>query len=148
MMDLGEPLLFKMVSWLIWGSVPDGYSLNMHPIAFAAWFGLLATALNLFPIGQLDGGHVSYSVLGTRFSTYVTFATLAVVLSLSWFAKSWIVWGLLTAVMLVVFGPKHPPVFDEDVPLDRTRRWLALFAVLMFVLCFTPAPISEILTGR
>ena len=51
-------------SWLLWGTPPDGYSLNLHPIAFAAWFGLLATALNLFPIGQLDGGHISYAVLG------------------------------------------------------------------------------------
>ena len=48
------------------GPMPDGYSLNMHPMAFAAWFGLLATALNLFPIGQLDGGHISYAVLGRR----------------------------------------------------------------------------------
>jgi len=59
MIEIGEPLLFKAASWLVWGSPPDGYSLNMHPMAFAAWFGLLATALNLFPIGQLDGGHIS-----------------------------------------------------------------------------------------
>ena len=49
--------------------MPDGYSLNMHPMAFAAWFGLLATALNLFPIGQLDGGHISYAVLGRVLAT-------------------------------------------------------------------------------
>ena len=57
--------------------MPDGYTLNMHPMAFAAWFGLLATALNLFPIGQLDGGHISYAVLGRR-STYVTLAMIGV----------------------------------------------------------------------
>src|SRR4030095_8973253 len=51
MLELGEPLLCKLASWMWWGTQPDGYSLNMHPIAFAAWFGLLATALNLFPIG-------------------------------------------------------------------------------------------------
>ena len=62
--ELGEPLLFKAVAWLTFGSVPEGYTINMHPMAFAAWFGLLATALNLFPIGQLDGGHISYAVLG------------------------------------------------------------------------------------
>ncbi len=50
----------------MWGDVADGYSINMHPMAFAAWFGLLATALNLFPIAQLDGGHISYAVLGRR----------------------------------------------------------------------------------
>ena len=52
--------------WLLWGTHADGYTLNLHPMAFAAWFGLLATALNLFPIGQLDGGHISYAVLGPR----------------------------------------------------------------------------------
>jgi membrane-associated protease RseP (regulator of RpoE activity) len=61
--ELGEPLLFKLMSWMIWGPIQDGYSLNLHPIAFAAWFGLLATALNLMPMGQLDGGHISYAVL-------------------------------------------------------------------------------------
>src|SRR5688572_10664024 len=58
--ELGEPLLFRVAAWLFWGTPPDGFSINMHPMAFAAWFGLLATALNLFPIGQLDGGHISY----------------------------------------------------------------------------------------
>jgi len=138
--ELGEPLLFKLASWLLWGSTPDGYSLNLHPIAFAAWFGLLATALNLFPIGQLDGGHISYAVLGSR-STYVTFATVAGAIGLSSFASSWIVWTTLTIVMLIVFGPRHPRVADEHMPLDRTRQLLALFALIMFILCFTPAPI-------
>ena len=138
--ELGEPLLFKLASWLLWGSTPDGYSLNLHPIAFAAWFGLLATALNLFPIGQLDGGHISYAVLGSR-STYVTFATVAGAIGLSSFASSWIVWTTLTIVMLIVFGPRHPRVADEHTPLDRTRQLLALFALIMFILCFTPAPI-------
>ena len=66
---LGEPLLFRAVAWLVWGDVPDGMSINMHPMGFAAWFGLLATALNLFPIGQLDGGHVACrarATLGVR----------------------------------------------------------------------------------
>ena len=149
MLELGEPLLFKFASWLLWGTQPDGYSLNMHPMAFAAWFGLLATALNLFPIGQLDGGHISYSVLGPRWSTYVTFAMLGVAVGLAFFAPSWIVWTAMMVAMLVLFGPRHPRVFDEDVPLDRTRLLLAAFAVVMFVLCFTPAPIRPMeLIGR
>ena len=68
---------FEAATWLTWGSIPDGYSVNLHPMAFAAWFGLLATALNLFPIGQLDGGHISYAVLGRR-STTVTLASICV----------------------------------------------------------------------
>jgi membrane-associated protease RseP (regulator of RpoE activity) len=138
---LGEPLLFKAAAWLTFGSVPEGFTVNMHPMAFAAWFGLLATALNLFPIGQLDGGHISYAVLGRR-STTVTLAMVACLIGLTFFSLSWAVWAALTIGMLLVFGPRHPRTPDEDVPLDRARVWLAVFAVVMFVLCFTPAPIE------
>lgn len=139
--ELGEPLLFKFAAWLLWGTTPDGYSINLHPMAFAAWFGLLATALNLFPIGQLDGGHISYAVLGRR-STYVTLVMIGVSLALTYAYTSWLVWTVLLIVMLVLFGPRHPRVFDEHVPLDRARNILALFALAMFILCFTPAPIQ------
>jgi membrane-associated protease RseP (regulator of RpoE activity) len=113
----------------------------MHPMAFAAWFGLLATALNLFPIGQLDGGHISYAVLGRK-STGVTLAMVLCLIGLTFVSNSWMVWTILTVVMLLAFGPRHPRTFDEDAPLDSTRRWLALFALIMFILCFTPAPIE------
>jgi membrane-associated protease RseP (regulator of RpoE activity) len=142
--ELGEPLLYKLASWAFWGAQPDGYTLNMHPMAFAAWFGLLATALNLFPIGQLDGGHISYAVLGPR-STYVTFLMIGVAIALAaFFSSSWVVWTGLTVVMLFMFGPRHPRVSDEHVPLDRTRLILAVLAVVMFILCFTPAPIQSL----
>jgi membrane-associated protease RseP (regulator of RpoE activity) len=146
--ELGEPLLFKLVEWLTWGSVPDGYSLNLHPIAFAAWFGLLATALNLFPVGQLDGGHICYAVLGRR-STQVTIVMVVVAIALSFVSLSWVVWTVLMIAMLFVFGPRHPRTFDEDIPLDRARRWMALVALIILALCFTPAPISPFdLIGR
>jgi len=141
--EMGEPLLFKAASYLFWGAIPDGYSLNLHPMAFAAWFGLLVTALNLFPVGQLDGGHISYAVLGRK-STYVTLGTIGVAIVLAFFSSSLIMWTGLMVVMLLMFGPRHPRVFDEHVPLDRTRLLLALFAVVMFALCFTPAPIEPI----
>jgi membrane-associated protease RseP (regulator of RpoE activity) len=147
--SLGEPLLFQWASKLLWGTPPEGYSINMHPMAFAAWFGLIATALNLFPIGQLDGGHISYAVLGRR-SSHVTLATVAAAIALSVISSSWIVWTVLMVVMLIMFGRHHPRTFDEGVPLDRTRIWLALFALAMFVVCFTPAPIEpmELLRGQ
>jgi membrane-associated protease RseP (regulator of RpoE activity) len=139
--ELGEPLLFQAVAWLVFGPIPQGYSINMHPMGFAAWFGLLATALNLFPIGQLDGGHISYAVLGRR-STLVTMTTVCCLIGLSFLSSSWIVWTVLTVAMLLAFGPRHPRTYDEEVPLDRARLWLALFAAVMFALCFTPAPIE------
>jgi membrane-associated protease RseP (regulator of RpoE activity) len=141
--ELGEPLLFRLAAWLVWGDVPSGYTINMHPMAFAAWFGLLATALNLFPIGQLDGGHISYAVLG-RHSSHVTLAMIPLGLVLVSFSVSWTVWLIITVAMLLVFGRHHPRTFDEGVPLDRGRKWLALFAVLMLVLSFTPAPIRPL----
>src|SRR4030095_8129676 len=131
----GDPFLFKLFSTVLWGSVADGYSLNMHPVAFAAWFGLLATALNLFPIGQLDGGHISYAVFGRR-STAVTMVMVPCLIGLSFVSTAWVVWAVLPSGMLLVFGPRHPRVIDEEIPLDRSRLWLAAFALLMFVLCF------------
>ena len=142
-MELGEPLLFRLVAWLQWGTLPEGYTINMHPMAFAAWFGLLATALNLFPIGQLDGGHIAYAVLG-RASTYVTLAMVGCLVVLSFVSTSWILWTVLTLVMIWRLGPKHPPTVDHDIPLDGGRLWLAAGALLMFVLCFTPAPIEPL----
>ena len=140
--SLGEPLLFRGAAWLIWGTPAEGYSLNLHPMAFAAWFGLLATALNLFPIGQLDGGHISYAVLGGRWSTIVTLASVLVAISLTFVSSSWVVWTVLLVTMLVVFGPRHPRTEDEHTPLDRRRLAVAAFAVVMLVVCFTPAPIE------
>jgi membrane-associated protease RseP (regulator of RpoE activity) len=143
MVSLGEPLMFRAASWLVWGSPPDGYSINMHPMAFAAWFGLLATALNLFPIGQLDGGHISYAVLG-RWSSHVTLAMICVAVVLTYFSSSWMVWTGLMIAMLVMFGRHHPRTFDEQEPLDAARRTLAIVALAMLIVCFTPAPIEPL----
>jgi membrane-associated protease RseP (regulator of RpoE activity) len=140
-LELGEPLLFRGVAAIVWGTPPQGLALNMHPMAFAAWFGLLATALNLFPIAQLDGGHISYAVFGRR-STRITFGALGVAVLLTTVSLSWLFWTVMIVGMLLLAGPRHPPVLDEHVPLDRARTWLAVFAAIMFVLCFTPAPIE------
>jgi membrane-associated protease RseP (regulator of RpoE activity) len=138
---LGEPLLFKLAAWLTFGHVADGFTVTMHPMAFAGWFGLLATALNLFPIGQLDGGHISYAVLGRK-STIVTLVMVVCLLGLAFWSLSWAVWAGLTILMLLAFGPHHPRTPDEDIPLDPVRKAVAVFAVIMFALCFTPAPIE------
>ena len=141
MMELGEPLLYQAAAWLSWGSVPAGYTIDMHPIGFAAWFGLLATALNLFPIGQLDGGHISYAVLGRR-STTVTLASICVAIGLTFFSMSWLVWTFLLVAMTLAMGPRHPRTMDEHIPLDSTRIWIAVLALLIFILCFTLTPIE------
>jgi membrane-associated protease RseP (regulator of RpoE activity) len=139
--SLGEPLLFRLAAWMTWGTAPEGYSLNLHPMAFAAWFGLLATALNLFPIGQLDGGHISYAALGAN-STRLTVAAAATVVLLTFRSPSWIAWAVLMVFMLIKFGPRHPQTLDHHIPLDRRRLLIAVGALVMFILCFTPAPIE------
>lgn len=144
---LGEPLLLKAFAWIIWGHVPDSETLVLHPMAFAAWFGLFATALNLFPIGQLDGGHISYTVFGKR-STYITIGTIAVAIFLSYRSATWIAWTVLVTAMLFAFGLEHPRVLDEGVPLDNKRKVLAIFALVMFVLCFTPVPFEQLFSRR
>jgi len=137
----GEPLLIKAAAYLLWGPLPANHTLGMSAVAYAAWFGMLATALNLFPVGQLDGGHIAYAVLGRR-STYVTLAMVVVAAALCFVSPNWIVWTVMMIVMLIVVGPRHPQTFDEDVPLDARRRALAAFAVFMFAVCFTPVPIE------
>ena len=142
-LSLGEPLLFKLTSWIIWGTPPEGLSLNLHPMGFAAWFGLVLTALNLFPIGQLDGGHIAYAAFGRR-SVFITFGTLGIAVLLTFWSHSWVLWTLMLIVMLAIFGARHPRTVDEHIPLDRRRRLVAIAALIMLILCFTPNPIEPL----
>ncbi len=139
---LGEPLLFQWAASLVFGAVPEGSSLNAHPMVFAAWFGMLATALNLLPFGQLDGGHVMYAVFG-RWATPVSMATVgAAVLMTAFISSSWAFITLMMVAMLVLLGPRHPRVLNEYDTLGRGRKAIALLALIIFIVCFTPVPIE------
>ena len=138
---LGEPLLFRLATWLKFGHVPDGYSVNIHPVVFAAWFGMLATAWNLLPFGQLDGGHLTYATLGDR-SRFFSLATVAGAIVMCFISYSWLVMTLMMVVMLFTLGPRHPRVMNEYEPLGPGRYALFAFAIVMFMLCFTPVPID------
>jgi membrane-associated protease RseP (regulator of RpoE activity) len=139
---LGFPLVFKCVHWVAaaLGShaaiaqvpVSDIY---LHPMAMAAWVGMFATSLNLLPGGQLDGGHIIFAV-NPRMHRLVSLLGILVLLPLSWFC--WIGW-LLWAVVIRFTGSRHPDV-PRLPPLDTKRRLLAIFALIMLVLTFTPAP--------
>jgi membrane-associated protease RseP (regulator of RpoE activity) len=137
---LGEPLLFRIATWVVIGPIKDGYTLNIHPMVFAAWFGLLATALNLLPFGQLDGGHLTYATLG-RWSVPISVATVGIAVVMTFVTISWLLMTVLMLVMLFMLGPRHPRVIDEHEPLGSGRNLIAIFALIMFVLCFTPVPI-------
>jgi len=143
-LSLGEPLLFRCASWLIWGAVRDGYSVNLHPMALAAWLGLIITALNLVPIGQLDGGHISYATLGQRGSSRVTLLAYAVMIGLAVYYRSlsYVVFLALVTAVLYMTGVNHPSTLDDDIELGRGRRLLAATAFVILVLSFTPVPME------
>jgi membrane-associated protease RseP (regulator of RpoE activity) len=136
----GEPLLFELTGKLIHGTLAPDQAINVHPAAWAAWFGLLATALNLCPVSQLDGGHISYAVFG-RLSSTITLVVTAAMLGLALYSGAYLLWTILVVVMLYAMGRHHPRTIDEDEPLGATRLWLAGFAAVMLVLSFTPVPL-------
>lgn len=147
---LGEPLLFKLASYAVIGPVREGYTINMHPVVFAAWFGMLATALNLLPFGQLDGGHITYATLG-RWSVPISLVTVGTAVAMTAFVSvSWLVMALMMVAMLFVLGPRHPRVLDELEPLGPERYAIAVFALVMLILCFTPVPAQwqDLVGGR
>ena len=147
---LGEPLLFKLATYAIIGPVRDGYTINIHPMVFAAWFGMLATALNLLPFGQLDGGHITYATLG-RWSVPISLVTVGTAVVMTAFVSvSWLVMSVMMVAMLFVLGPRHPRVLDELEPLGPERYAIAVFALVMLILCFTPVPAQwqDLVGGR
>jgi membrane-associated protease RseP (regulator of RpoE activity) len=135
-----DPPLFKLLNSLL--NVPP--LINWNPAYWAAWGALLVTALNLFPVGQLDGGHVLYSVAGKRVHKWVSLATALAVAALAIFSlvkHGSPIWFLWTAVLLFLTKVGHPPVAEEE-PLGAARSLLAIVAAIVFLLCFMPFPIS------
>ena len=137
-LHLGEPLLLQFMSWVMIGSLPPEADVVLHPIGFAAWFGLFVTSLNLLPIGQLDGGHVAYALWGRRQRT-MALAFLPILLVLGFVGWSgWFLW----AFMAGLWGISHPPVMDPYVPLGRNRTIVGWIAFAVFVVTFAPVPFS------
>jgi membrane-associated protease RseP (regulator of RpoE activity) len=138
---LGEPLLFQWAAHLMLGPIADGQAINIHPIVFACWFGMLATALNLVPFGQFDGGHIVYAVFGDRIARQVSAAAVigaAALIALSW---TWVLPAVLMAVMWRLMGLRHPSPMNPYESLPLGRRIFAALALIAFIVCFTPAPL-------
>lgn len=137
--SLGEPLIFKLLAYLVLGPVPTGGELFLHPVAFAGWVGIFLTALNLFPIGQLDGGHVLYALLLKKAHGVAQAMLTAVMFGvILWGYWNWSVMILL----LMLMGPIHPPTANDQVPLGPVRTVLGWAALLFVPLGFTPVPFS------
>lgn len=134
-----DPGLFKLITLLF--NLPQWTKWN--PVYWAAWGTLLVTALNLFPVGQLDGGHVLYAIFGRRAHKWVSRVVCAAVIMLAvvtvafYSLPVWVLWSLVLLFMLKV---GHPPVADDE-PLGKTRIILAILAAIIFLLCFMPLPL-------
>jgi len=137
---LGDSLLFLALTQLVLGVSGSDVSIALHPIAFAGWFGLFVTFLNLLPVGQLDGGHVVYSLVG-RLHRWVARAFLVVIAVLG--AHGWTGWFFWIG-LLALLGVDHPPTRDFISSLDPRRKVYAWCTVGLFVLTFMPVPISQI----
>lgn len=141
----GEPLIFRIFAHYL---LRDDYVTFLHPTGFAVWFACLATSLNLLPIAQLDGGHVSYAVFGKRAYVITWIFFFAIIgLAIYGFTQSWtsgIQWLFYSALLLVlkkIAGFRHPPTLDDDQPIGLARKIWAVIALIVFVLTFMPVTI-------
>jgi len=134
----GEPLLIKILGSLIFKDVPPNYDIFLHPIAFAGWVGILVTSFNLFPVGQLDGGHISYALLGLKSRNLSRFILILFFVMGIFFWIGWFIWALV----ILFLGLRHPSVADEIMPLSTGRRIIGFVVILIFILSFIPDPIK------
>jgi len=141
-LSLGDSLLFSFLSRTILGAIPEHYDILLHPVAFAGWIGLFITSLNLIPIGQLDGGHVCYAILGERHRQVSLFLVVLLALlglsSLLGFSgwEGWLVW----AILMLILGIKHPPVLYWEAPLDPKIMSIGFLTLVIFIITFIPEP--------
>ncbi len=133
---LGEPLLFQWAFAWLRGAAPAGMTYSLGPVGLAAWVGLFVTALNLIPVGQLDGGHVTYALLG-RGARAVSNVGIAACLGLLYLRPTWLVW---CAVLLLLGRRPHPRTLIDQAPVGTGRAVVGVLGLLVFVLSFTPSP--------
>jgi hypothetical protein len=123
-----------MFTWLI--PIPEGATL--HPVAFAGWVGLLVTAFNLLPAGQLDGGHIVRALFGDK-AKYLSYAVIVLLLVLAIWTR-FITWGLF-AFLILLMGAAHPPPLNDLSPLKNMDKFIGVACALIMVFCFHPLPI-------
>ncbi len=138
---LGDSLLFSFLSQIVLGVTPDQHDILLHPVAFAGWIGLFVTSLNLIPVGQLDGGHIAFALLGERHRQLSLVLVFVLAFMGIFFWEGWILW----AVLLVVLGIRHPPVIHWEIPLDSRRRFVGFLSLVIFVITFIPSPFRLVL---
>ncbi len=135
---LGEPLIFKILGYLVFGTVPENAEVFLHPVAFAGWLGIFVTAINLIPVGQLDGGHVLFAFSPRIHELLRRIRIPLLILMGITFWEGWYVWAALS----LLFGRSHPYPNRMEHAVGPMRIIMAYFSLLIFVLCITPTPFS------
>lgn len=135
-LGLGSSLIFQILSYVILGPTPEGHDVLLHPVAFAGWIGFFVTAMNLLPMGQLDGGHIIYALLGQGHKVFSRLMVAGLVLLGFFTWPGWFIW----AVLITLIGMWHPPVEDQHVPMDGRRKATTASAMIVFILTFIPTP--------
>jgi membrane-associated protease RseP (regulator of RpoE activity) len=164
----GQSLYYMLLKLIVFGRLPPGYDVFLHPIAWAAWIGLFVTMINLLPVGQLDGGHVAYALVGARQNTISAFVHVGMVLfaiglGLHYGARAliegggfeqiiagvltgsfWLAWALVLYILKRIGRGYHPPI-SEDSMLDPRRRVIGIATLVLFVFLFMPVPIRVVI---
>ena len=138
-LEFGDPLIMQWMTVWIFGPLPPDMVLHWHPVAFAAWAGLLLTSLNLMPFSQLDGGHVFYALLGRKSVPAVRCLFVAAIIAVAWF-RLWH-WSLLL-ILIALMGISHPPTADDTVPLKPFRHILGWATLLFVFIGIVPTPLN------
>jgi len=145
----GNSLLYIALKFLVFGQIlpSGGLDVWLHPVAFAAWAGILVTMLNLLPIGQLDGGHIAYALLGTRAETLGKLAIGGMIIWGSWLTLNgntaggiWMTWGFLNLLL----NRRHPAPQNDATRLDARRVAMGLLVLIIFIITFMPSPLQEV----
>lgn len=135
----GDPLILKAMVYLTHGPLAENQDVVLNPLLFAGWVGIFLTGLNLMPIGQLDGGHVLYTLLGKRAHTVAFLAWIGLITYMV-LAQYW---GFVVIVILLgMMGLKHPPTSNDNMTLGVGRTITGWLTMALLFLCFTPQPIQ------
>lgn len=162
----GHCILYLLFIYIIHGPIPEGYDIFINSTAFAGWAGLFVSMLNLFPVGQLDGGHIAYALVGKLHNTisrifhllivilglvisgyygikaYLEEANLEILVHESLTGLNWIIWAGVLKLLERLGGKEHPPV--DDLKIDKVRLFLGVFTMVLFVLLFMPVPLKQV----
>ncbi len=139
-LKLGDSILMRILTLVMFPDLGSNQDILLDPIAFAGWIGLLITMLNLLPIGQLDGGHIAYAILGQRFSILAKL-TWCALFPMGLLSINWLIWGLL--ILLLMRTTNHPPIQHIDAPITAREKWIGTISLVIFIICFIPSPFSS-----